>query len=152
MTDPCSTRIRFFILALNTGDLLCEQNKKEDYYNITYAILAPITIFTVYIAIGTLYIGAIRNVYASKFLQAYFLAFCIFLEIFLATTVFQSEDLKPQPLLLYLRIIPLSIVILSAIDFVIVIATHVFTFEPADETPSAFELTNRNTQSKLEPL
>lgn len=87
----CSIKIRFLTIVLNTANLINEVSSPP--LGITHSLIAPVTIFTTYIFLSIFVFGAIRNKYASRFLQMYGLVACCTLQISLSIAVFNGFKL-----------------------------------------------------------
>lgn len=84
----CTTKLRFFTLVVNTADLINVET--NPILGVSHALVAPVSIFTIYIFYVSFVIGGIKGKQASLCLQIYALVTCSALEIFLSILVFHE--------------------------------------------------------------
>lgn len=124
IVDRCSGQIRFLVLVVNTSDLINERSTHTR--TLDHALLAPVAIFTTYIMIGSILISNIHDKQASKFLQAYSLLACSFLQGALSISVFQElkKVSKASSELVLNAVLPIFTIMLLAADLVIVMLSN----------------------------
>lgn len=92
-TDHCSLRLRVLTLVTNTADLINERTTPT--LSISHALVAPIALFTTYVFLIIMVIGATRRQKASYFIQIYAIVTCTSMQTTLSIIVFR--DLKANP-------------------------------------------------------
>lgn len=119
--EHCTTKLRFFTLVVNTADLINVETNPT--LGISHALVAPVSIFTIYIFYVSFVIGGIKGKYASLLLQIYALITCSALEIFLSILVFQElmqfEQVNRNSSLVLNGVLPTIISLLLLSDLVV---------------------------------
>lgn len=123
-TEGSTHKLRCFTLFINTADLINEATTPT--LAVGHAVAAPVSIITTYIFIGSLVLGAMKDRYASPFLQSYALVSCASAASFLFLSVCMETDLKSisqnqNAATVLNSLLPLLIIFLLLADLVIVL-------------------------------
>lgn len=127
MTDPLSTKIRLFILIVNTIDLFGTFSFFRQNLSITHHLLSPTLIFTVYVMIGTFFMCSIMRYRASNFLKLYGLSVCLIMAIYLCVILWQSMVIQTNYRAVIHGLLPILTVILLISDVIVIILSSEIT-------------------------
>jgi hypothetical protein len=123
--ERCSLKLRFFTLVVNTADLINE--RATPTLGISHAIISPVAIFTTYIFIGILVVGAMRQQFASYFLEIYAIISCCALHTYLSIVVFSklaaNADEKHSALFLN-GVLPMLIIFILLADLIVILFSN----------------------------
>lgn len=124
--EHCTTKLRFFTLVVNTADFINVET--NPILGVSHALVAPVSIFTIYIFYVPFVIGGIRGKQASLLLQIYALVTCSALEISLSILVFnelmQYEKVNKNSGLVLNGVLPAIISLLLLSDLVVTLFSN----------------------------
>lgn len=134
-TDQCSMKLKVLCLVTNTANLINERTTPT--ISISYAVVSPIALFTTYIFLGILVLGATQSKRASSFLQIYAIVSCVSIHTTLSIIVFR--DLKHSENQMEVAhilngVLPMLTIVLLIADLIVILFSTRETF-PAPAMP-----------------